>query len=79
MDVASSNTLTIPRKSTAFFADSGDCLIALNKGAGITTLTAGPGVTINSLPGLVSMGQWALFGAWCLTDDTWIGFGSLTT
>lgn len=79
MDAAGANTVTIPRKGSGFFPDAGAAVIVLQAGAGLTTLVAGSGVTINSLGGLVSQGQGAWFGAWCLDDDIYWAFGNLTT
>jgi hypothetical protein len=48
MDVASANTVTV---DDSIFG-VGDTIFIANKGAGVTTVTAGSGVTINSASGL---------------------------
>jgi len=48
MNVASANTVTV---NNSIFA-AGDTIFIANKGAGVSTITAGAGVTINSASGL---------------------------
>lgn len=78
MNAAGANTYTIPPDEDLFVRD-GSYVMIQQIGAGLTTLTAGSGVTINSLAGLVSSGQYAFFGAQKQSANTWIALGNLTS
>jgi hypothetical protein len=71
---------TIPPDSIAEPFRRGNTIVIVNEGAGLVTLVAGAGVTINSAPGLISGGQFAVFGLRkTSTANTWIAFGNLTS
>jgi len=77
MNVATPNTLTIPPNATVAFP-IGTILAAEQWGAGVTTWTAGAGVTIRSRGNLVAMaGQWAAASARKTATDTWLLSGDL--
>lgn len=70
---------TIPRVAAGYDWIPGSAMICNNYGAGIVTMVAGSGVTLNSKDGLVSAGQHGWFGAYYWGDDEWTAFGALTT
>lgn len=77
MNVATSNTLTIPPNASVAFP-VGTVLSAEQWGAGTTTWTAGAGVTIRSRGNLLAMaGQWACAAARKTATNEWILFGDL--
>ena len=47
-------------------------------GAGLLTLVAGYGVTVNATPGLKLAAQYGSFGLVKLATDTWLAFGRLS-
>lgn len=81
MNVASGNTLTIPRVSSVAWP-VGSMLAGRQIGAGLTTVTAGTGVTLHA-EGVVSTtsiplaGQWAGFTAHHISSDVWVVEGNL--
>lgn len=83
MNNIASNTYTIPPAGefgTSTWFDEGESIILTQDGAGLTTIVAGSGVTIQSLAGLVSQGQFAYFGVQKQPGtNVWRAFGSLTT
>lgn len=76
---ASSSNITIPKVADGYDFVPGSCLIVNNKGAGIATLVASSGVTLDGKDGLVSAGQHGWFGAYYWGDDEWTAWGALTT
>lgn len=82
MDSGSANTYTIPPNGTfgtSSWFDEGEYIILSQEGAGLTTMVAGTGVTIQSLAGLTSLGQYAYFGVQKQPGaNIWRAFGSLT-
>lgn len=75
----SSLDITIPKVADGYDFEPGAALIVNNTGAGLATLVAASGVTINSKDGLVSAGQHGWFGAYYWGDDEWTAWGALTT
>lgn len=74
---ASANTLTIPPNSSVAFP-IGTVITGVQRGAGITTITAGSGVTITSFNSwLRSGGQYAYYGLRKTGTDTWDAFGNI--
>lgn len=71
-------TITIPPDSSVAF-ELGAMVYFYQEGAGQVTLVAGGGVTLNSRPGLVSAGQYALFFVWKQDANVWVAGGDLTT
>jgi hypothetical protein len=71
--------ITIPAVDDGYDFEPGSCLIVNNTGAGIATLVAASGVTLNNKDGLVSAGQHGWFGAYYWGDDEWTAWGALTT
>jgi len=77
MNVATANTLTIPPNSSVAFP-LGTILAAEQWGVGLTTWTAGAGVTIRSRGGTLAMGgQWAAASARKIGTDEWLLSGDL--
>lgn len=77
MNVATANTLTIPPNASVAFP-VGTILAAEQHGAGLTTWTAGAGVTIRSRGSLLAMGgQYAAASARKTATDTWLLSGDL--
>lgn len=76
---ASAINITIPSVASGYAWEAGMALVCNNYGAGLMTLVAGSGVTIQNKDGLVSAGQHAWFGAYYWGADIWSTFGSLTT
>ena len=76
MNVASSNTLTIPLNSSVPFP-IGTSILVVQTGAGQTTIAGVSGVTVNSYLGLKFVGRWA--GATLIkrSTDTWVAVGGL--
>lgn len=74
---ASANTTTVPPNSSV--AWPANCQIdILQVGAGVTTVVAGAGVTINSRGGLLACaGQWALATLVWRATDTWLLIGDI--
>jgi hypothetical protein len=81
MDDAGANSVTINSRSNGYIFEVGKQghMICLQLGAGLTTLIAGSGVTINGKDGLISLGQYAWFGAYQVSTDRWVAYGGLTT
>ncbi len=79
MNVATANTLTIPPNSAAAFP-IGTEIHARNMGAGLTTLTAGAGVTIRKPASqtLTLKEQWSVASIKKIGVDEWTAFGHLT-
>lgn len=79
IDAAGANNFTVPLNATVPFA-IGTQILGKQRGAGLTTIVATGGVTLNSVGGaLKSAGQHA---GWTLIkrgNDEWDVFGSLTT
>jgi len=74
---ASANTLTIPPNSSVAFP-IGTVITGVQRGAGITTITAGSKVTITSFNSwLRSGGQYAYYGLRKTGTDTWDAFGNI--
>lgn len=77
MNSASANSYTIPPDGAEPFL-VGNSITIKQEGAGLTTLVAGAGVTINTAaPGLNSAGQYAIFGVIKDAANTWTAFGNL--
>ena len=77
MNNASANTLTVPPNSSVAFPVN--TRIDINQhGAGLTTVAAGAGVTVRSLTGLVSQGQYAGMSLWKRATDEWVLYGGTT-
>lgn len=76
MNVASTNTLTIPLNASVPFP-VGTSILVVQTGAGQTTIVGAGGVTINSYLGLKLAGRWA--GATLIkrSTDTWVAVGGL--
>jgi len=80
MDNSSANTLTIPPNSSVAFA-TGTQIDIINKGAGVTSVTGGSGVTLNG----VSTGTGALNAQYAavsivkIATDTWLMLGAHAT
>lgn len=78
MNRATAQTLTIPPNSAVPFLKN-TIITFEQRGAGVTTFTAGAGVTLHSNGGLVaSNGQYAVSSLIKLDDDnTWLLMGNL--
>jgi hypothetical protein len=76
MNAAGANTLTVPPNSSVGFP-IGTVLNFAQTGAGITTLTLGAGVTINSRIGLRTAGQYAKGQLYKDAINTWVASGDL--
>jgi hypothetical protein len=73
---ASANTLTVPLNSSVAFP-VGTQITILQTGAGMTTITATGGVTINATPGLKLRAQWSSVTLIKRATDTWVALGDL--
>lgn len=74
---ASANTLTVPLNSSVAFP-VGSEIDVLQTGAGLTTIVATGGVTINSRGGVLGLaGQWALATLIKRATDTWLLIGDI--
>lgn len=79
MNVASSNTLTVPPNSSVAFATGTQILVG-QYGAGQTTITPGSGVTLRSRSGaLKTVGQYSMCSLVKRGTDEWWVSGDLTT
>lgn len=79
MNVATANNFTIPPNSSVAF-DIGTVIDGLQYGAGLTTIVAGSGVTVQSRgSALKSAGQYAGWSAVKTGTDEWWVTGDLTT
>jgi len=76
MNVASSNTFTVPLNSSVAFP-IGSTINVVQTGAGQTTITATAGVVINATPGLKLRTQWSTATLIKRNTDTWLAFGDL--
>ena len=76
MGVGSANTLTIPLNSSVAFP-IGTTIVALQTGAGQTTIAGTGGVTVNGTPGLKLRTQWSSATLIKRGTDTWIAMGDL--
>lgn len=71
MNVASANSVTVPPESSVDFPVGTEVFIT-QTGAGLTSLVAGAGVTINSLSGLDLSGQWSSGRLIKRGSDIWV-------
>lgn len=77
MNLAGANTLTVPPNSSVAFT-VGSIIRAAQVGAGVTTVTPGVGVTIESLGGLTNIaGQHGVVHLQKRATDTWRLWGDL--
>lgn len=81
MNNSSSNTIIVPPSSSVNFP-IGTQLTIIQTGAGQTSITAGPGVTINCTPQSVAnsatlRAQWSSAQLIKRTTDSWIAIGDL--
>ena len=77
MNVASSNTLTVPLNSSVPFP-IGTVIVIVQSGAGQTTLTPTGGVTVNGTPGLKLRTQWSVATLTKRGTNTWLAAGDLS-
>ena len=75
MNNASASTVTV---NTGQFSKEDEFFI-LQKGAGLVTVVAGPGVTINTTTTLVSAGQYSVIGIKCYDPEVFVAFGERAT
>ena len=75
---AAANTVTIPPNASVAFP-IGSRVDITQFGAGLTTIVAGAGVTIRSLNGLKSQGQYSAVTLYKRGTDEWVAIGALTT
>ena len=74
---AGASTLTVPPNSSVAFP-VGAVIMICQGGAGTVTITAGAGVTINSVDSALALtGQWATCSLIKRATDTWLCTGSL--
>ena len=74
---AGASTLTVPPNSSVAFP-VGAVIMVCQGGAGTVTITAGAGVTINSVDSALALtGQWATCTLIKRATDTWLCTGSL--
>lgn len=79
MNVATANTVTVPPASSVAYP-IGTVMVVRQYGAGATTITAGPGVTILSAGGLTAISaQYAEVVLRCRATNEWILTGSLAS
>src|SRR5690606_38730600 len=80
MNNAAANTLTIPANATVAFP-VGTAITVGQKGAGVTTIDAATGVTLNGVSGGQGdiTGQWATVTLRKTATDTWEAWGSIGT
>jgi len=76
MGVASGNALTVPSNANVAFP-VGTTLTVLQTGAGQTTLTPQPGVTVNGTPGLKLRTTWSSATLIKRATDTWVALGDM--
>lgn len=77
MNLASANTLTIPPNSSVAFPIGTEVLVT-QYGAGVTTITAGAGVTINySALSLSLANQFSFVSLLKIGTDEWYALGDL--
>ncbi len=77
MSYATANTLTVPPNSSVAFPVGVKVEVEM-RGAGITTLVAGSGVTINTRNTLALAGQYGVATLIKTATDTWTAYGDLT-
>ena len=79
MEVASANNVTVPPNSSVAFP-VGTSIPIVQKGAGITTIVAGAGVTLRlrSPLTLAMAGDWAVASVAKIATDEWVVTGDLT-
>lgn len=77
INAATGKTLTVPPNSSVAFP-IGTSLTLAQYGAGQVTVAAGAGVTIRSIPGLKTAGQYALASLVKRGTDEWYLAGNLT-
>lgn len=80
MNNAAANTLTIPANATVAFP-VGTALTVGQRGAGVTTIDAAAGVTLNGVSGGQGdiSAQWATVLLVKVATDTWEAWGSIGT
>jgi hypothetical protein len=71
-------TVTVPPNSDVAFA-VGSFVDVAGLGAGIVTLAAGAGVTVNATPSLVFRAQYSAVTLRKIATDTWLAVGDLAT
>lgn len=78
MDSADANNLIIPPYVTIPFP-VGTTILCIQGGAGLTTIVAGAGVTVNvrTALSLISSGQYAIFTLVKIDTNTWVAAGDL--
>jgi hypothetical protein len=74
---AGANNLTVPLNNVVPFP-IGTRIMAVQIGAGLTTIVAAAGVTIRARLGLISGGQYAVFYLYKRATDEWVASGDLT-
>ena len=77
MNVGTANDLTVPPNSTVAFP-VGTVVEVCQIGAGVTTIVAGAGVTINTPETLVLAGQWSTVSLRKRATDVWVLAGYTT-
>ena len=77
MNNSSAQTLTVPPNSSVAFPVNTRIDISQH-GSALVTVAAGAGVTIRSLTGLVSQGQYAGMSLWHRASDEWVLYGGTT-
>jgi hypothetical protein len=75
MNKSTSNNLTVPKSDTVNFP-IGTAILVRQMGAGITTIVATSGVTINN-NGLVFTNRHGVASLFKVATNTWVAFGSL--
>jgi len=78
MDIAGANDLTVPPNVDVPIV-VGTWITVVQRGAGLTTIVPGSGVTIHSLLGLDSAGQYSEIRLLKVATNEWYAFGDLTT
>jgi uncharacterized Fe-S center protein len=78
MNVATSNTLTVPTNASHAFP-IGTQITVIQTGAGQTTIAGTSGVTVNTTPGLKLRTQWSAATLIKRDVDSWIAIGDLSS
>lgn len=79
MNNASANTVTVPQDSALTSPiHVGATIEIVQTGAGLTTVAAGSGATVNGRPGLKSGGQWARMRLTKRAANTWLLDGDIS-
>lgn len=76
LDNAAAVTVTVPPESSVAFPVGSRVMLA-QIGAGVVTIAAGAGVTVNADPGLVLAAQYAGAELFKVGADSWLAVGGL--